>query len=184
MSQAVDFVQQLNMHGFTVSGKSTIIASDMRLACDIQVELAKHNIDIQVAASGRDVGTDFTAGGRRRITIQRTRANAVKRGIATVLKMSCSLKSKRARKLIFTACKPRAWGFSVMGCSPTMAKATQGNAVKGLGIKKFGGCNRMAMATWTRIPGSPSAWIMFCIFLKPGVLPPRTCQWAYKLSGP
>ena len=80
VNQAVDFVQQLNMHGFTISGKSTIIASDMRLSCDIQVELAKHNIDIQVAASGRDVGTDFTAGGRRRITIQRTRANAVKRG--------------------------------------------------------------------------------------------------------
>ena len=48
VEQAVDFVQQLNKHGFGVSGKSTIVASDMRLACDIQCELAKHNITIQL----------------------------------------------------------------------------------------------------------------------------------------
>ena len=136
--QAVDFVQQLHQHGFELSAKSTIVASDMRLACDIQCELAKHNITLQIAGSGRDLGTDFTAGARRRVTIQTTRANALKRGITTVI--NSFAKCKKARKLVFTACKPRAWGFAVMGTSPTMAKTMQGNVIKGLGIKKVPHC--------------------------------------------
>ncbi len=144
VDQAADCVTQLGLHGFTMSSKSTMIASDMQLAAEIQSQLAARWASIQISDCGRDVRVDFAAGSRRRVRIQRTRTTAVKSGVKTVLQLNRTVKN--ARKLVFTGVKPRAWGFSAMGCTPTLAKSLKGSIVKGLGIRKAGGCVGTALA--------------------------------------
>ena len=46
---------------------------------------------------------------------------------------------------MLTSVAPRAWGFSVMGSSPTVRKTMNSLVVKGLDIRKFGGCNATAL---------------------------------------
>ena len=74
----------------------------------MQIELKNRGIDIQVRDSGRDVGADFGAGRRRRITLQHSRLKNVRSGIKTGLKLNGT--TKEARKLVLTSVAPRAWG--------------------------------------------------------------------------
>ena len=99
VEQAADFVTQLGIHGFTMSSKSTLVASDMQLAAEIQRQLAARGVTIQVSDCGRDVGVDFAAGSRRRVRTQHTRTAAAKRGVKTVLRLRRTVKN--ARKLVF-----------------------------------------------------------------------------------
>ena len=135
--QALDLVARLQGEGFQISAKSTVVASSTKLAKRIVDELAKQGVKLTVADVGWDLGVDFAAGARRRITLQRSRFAKVQRGTNVVLKMSHTL--KETRKLELTAIKPRAWGVAAQGCSPSMAKALRSNIGRGLNIKKAGG---------------------------------------------
>jgi hypothetical protein len=138
VTQALDLAARLKNEGFSISSKSTVVASSESLGKRIVQELGEHGLHIALAQSGRDLGCDFTAGARRRVTLQAARKQKVKQGTSIVLKMTNTLKD--ARKLQLTAIRPRAWGFAALGCSPSMAKSLRSQAGRGLNIKKAGGC--------------------------------------------
>ena len=143
-------VNRLRRAGFTIADKSALVASSPELARKMQAELKSRGIAIQVRDAGRDVGADFGVGRRRRITLQHSRLRNVRSGIKTVLKLNAT--TKEARKLVLTSVAPRAWGFSVMGPSPTMMKTMNSLVVKGLDIRKFGGCNATMQWPWQQGP--------------------------------
>ena len=159
VEQAVKLVQLLADDGYKVSEKSTLVASDPEIGKTIRNRLRHKGIEVQLEASGRDLGVDFVAGRRRRVKLQSQRLRNVQRGTGVVKHM---LKTTReARRLVFTGIKPRAWGLSALGCSPTMAKTLRGSIIKGLGIRKAGGCATMALATHGYSQRDP--WITFSI---------------------
>ena len=61
------------------------------------------------------------------------------------LKFGRCTKGLRTRKLILTGILPRAFGFSVLGCSPTTGAALRAAIVKGLCIRKPSGCATTAL---------------------------------------
>ena len=69
--------------------------------------------------------------------------------------------TRKTRRLVSIGIKPRAWGLAAMGCSPTMAKTLRGSIIKGLGIRKAGGCATMALATHGY--SQRDQWITFSI---------------------
>ena len=143
VEQSTFLVNRLRQAGFTIAAKSALVASSPELAKRMQAELKSRGIVIQVRDAGRDVGVDFAAGRRRRITLQHSRLRNVRSGIKTVLKLNAT--TKESRKLVLTSVAPRAWGFSVMGSSPTMRKTMNSLVVKGLDVRKLGGCNATAL---------------------------------------
>ena len=62
-----------------------------------------------------------------------------------MLKFGRCTKGLRTRKLILTGVLPKAYGFSVLGCSPTTASALRSAIVKGLCIRKPSGCATTAL---------------------------------------
>ena len=159
IEQAQRFVQLLGDEGFKISPKSNVVASSFVLAKEVQLALRDMGIEITAKTDARDVGTDLTAGGRRRITLQKARLVKVKAGIKAVLRLNGTI--KQARKLVHTSVKPRAWGFSVQGTSPTMAKILRSQLGKGLGVRKAGGCLATAMACHGYFQRDP--WIAYSV---------------------
>ena len=84
-------------------------------------------------------------GGARRITLQVSRMKKVRSGVTHTLKVGRCTKGLHTRKLILTGVLPRAFGFSVMGCSPTTGSALRAAIVKGLCIRKPSGCATTAL---------------------------------------
>ena len=135
--QGRHLVELLRSEGFAIAPKSTLCAFSMSLGLEIQQGLAAAGIHVQNASSARDVGVDFAAGARRRITLQRNRLVKVRLGIKAVIKMNNTI--KKNRKLVLTSIRPRAWGFAAQGASPTVRKRVRRQVMKGLNIRKVGG---------------------------------------------
>ena len=136
--QGCHLVKLLQEAGFTIAPKSTLTASSHSLALEIQQGLKANGIYVQVAEGARDVGVDFGAGARRRITLQKSRLVKVRSGVKAVLKMNGTV--KQSRKLVLTSIRPRAWGVAAQGASPTMRKGVRRQTMKGFNLRKAGGC--------------------------------------------
>ena len=145
IEQSIALSAKLQAEGFTISSKSTIVASSKEIATKVAEALDGHGIVITIKESGKDLGVDFGAGARRRTLVQKARFKKYQAGTRAVLRLSCQL--KQARKLQVTGVRPRAWGFAAMGTTPTMAKQLRTAFGKGLGVKKAGGCLTMAFVT-------------------------------------
>ena len=100
-----------------MSSKSALIASTPTLAIAIQQAMEKLGVGIKVMDEGKDLGVDFVCGARRRVTIQKMRLQKAMEGArqAKVLKV----RTKQARKLVFTRIMPQIYGLSLMGASPS-----------------------------------------------------------------
>ena len=83
--QGRHLVELLRSEGFAIAPKSTLCASSISLGLEIQQGLAAAGIHVQNASGARDVGVDFAAGARRRITLQRNRLVKVRSGIKAVI---------------------------------------------------------------------------------------------------
>ena len=81
--------------------------------------------------------------------MQTTRMQAVHQGIRHTLRIAgrSAERTRYTRRLILTGIKPRAYGFSVMGTSPSKAKVLRTATVKGLAIRKPAGCATVALST-------------------------------------
>ena len=139
------FVHGMAKLGLNMSTKSVVVASSPDLAKRMQNRLKEAGKDVQVASSGADLGADCVAGGARRITLQTSRMKKVRAGITHTLKFGRCTKGLRTRKLILTGVLPKAYGFLVLGCSPTAASALRSAIVKGLCIQKPSGCATTAL---------------------------------------
>ena len=139
------FVEGMAKLGLFMSPKSVVLASNPELAKRVQTRLKKAGIDVQVASHGADLGADCVAGGARRVTLQVSRMKKVRSGVTHTLKFGRCTKGLHTKKLILTGVLPRAFGFSVLGCSPTTGAALQAAIVKGLCIRKPSGCATTAL---------------------------------------
>ena len=139
------FVEGMTKLGLRISPKSVVLASNPELAKRMQTRLKKAGIDVQVASHGADLGADCVAGGARRVTLQVSRMKKVRSGVTHTLKFGRCTKGLHTRKLILTGVLPRAFGFSVLGCSPTTGAALRAAIVKGLCIRKPSGCATTAL---------------------------------------
>ena len=113
----MDLAARLKKEGFSISAKSTVVASSQALAKAVVKELANQGLTLAVAEAGRDLGCDFAAGARRRIILQaarRTKVSAEFVGVACevgelvakgVLSMIQSMAINRSRS--FNLCLPR-----------------------------------------------------------------------------
>ena len=126
------FVEGMAKLGLSMSPKSVVLASNPELAKRMQARLKKAGIDVQMASHGADLGADCVAGGARRVTLQVSRMKKVRSGVTHTLKFGRCTKGLHTRKLILTSVLPKAFGFSVLGCSPTTASALRAAIVKGL----------------------------------------------------
>ena len=142
---SVAFVRGMAQLGLNMSPKSVVLASSPDLAKKMQARLKKSDMEVQVASSGADLGADCVAGGARRITLQTSRMKKVKAGVTHTLKFGRCTKGLHTRRLVLTGVLPRAFGFSVLGCSPTTASALRAAIVKGLCIRKPSGCATTAL---------------------------------------
>ena len=95
ITQGSHLVRLRREEGFTIAPKSTLTASSHSLAFEIQAGLRAAGIEVQVADGAKDVGVDFGAGSRRRVTLQRSRLVKVKAGTKAVLKMNGTVKQSR-----------------------------------------------------------------------------------------
>ena len=88
VEQELHLVRLLEAEGLRVSPRGTLVASTPALARRVQSELQKVGIHLTVQDSARDVGADFAAGSRRRISIQKSRMIKVKAGVKVVLQIA------------------------------------------------------------------------------------------------
>ena len=142
---STQLVEGLRQQGLSISPKSRFVASDMRAAKDIQAALFKRGIDVEVGHVGQDLGVDFVAGGRRRVSNQTSRMTKMRSGVASTLKLGRITKGTATRRLILTGIKPRIYGFSALGASPTTIGTIRTSIVKGLSLRKPGGCATTAL---------------------------------------
>ena len=70
---AQKFAQLIADRGLRISNKTTITASSQDIADTLQVRLAETGLELKAEASAKDLGVDFTGGGRRRIPVQQLR---------------------------------------------------------------------------------------------------------------
>ena len=135
---AQHFTHLIADRGLRISGKSTITASSQNLADELQGKLAASGLVLKSEASAKDLGVDFTGGGRRRIPVQQIRLLAAQRAGRMVSQLGKI--TKQAKRLVITGVRPRFYGYAAMGSSPTSTfkmRAILGNAA---GIRKPGGC--------------------------------------------
>lgn len=116
------------------------MASTPAAAKAVQQALAKQGVHIEVGAAGQDLGVDFTAGGRRRISMQTCRMTRMRSGITHTLRVGKCTEGTATRRLILTGVRPRIYGFSAIGAAPTTIQTTRASIIKGLCIRKPGGC--------------------------------------------
>ena len=127
-----------------ISGKSTITGSDPAMVQEVQRDLAKSGIHLQIEESAKDLGVDYAGGGRRRIPVQQRRMLNVKRAATQVSVLG--KETKQARRLVITGVRSRFYGFAAMGASPTTCKQMRAKLCNAAGIRKAGGCATTAMA--------------------------------------
>jgi ribonuclease HI len=145
VNASTQLVRGLEQLGLTISPKSQFVASNMQAAKDIQAALRRNGIDVQVGQVGLDLGVDFVAGAKRRVSNQTTRMVKVRSGVASTLKLGSVTKGAATRRLILTGVKPRVYGFSALGAAPTTIASIRTSIVKGLCIRKPGGCATTAL---------------------------------------
>ena len=97
---AQKFAQLIADRGLRISNKSTITASSQDLADALQARLAITSLELKAEASSKDLGVDFTGGGRRRIPVQQLRLLGASRAGRIVSQLGKT--SKQARRLVIT----------------------------------------------------------------------------------
>ena len=143
---SIALVEGLRSQGLSISPKSRFVASDLKAAKEIQLALAEEGIKIEIGPIGQDLGVDFVAGGRRRVSLQSTRMTKLHTGVISTLRVGKITKGAATRRLILTGIKPRIYGFSVLGAAPTTVMSIRTSLVKGLCIRKPAGCATTALA--------------------------------------
>ena len=104
IEQSIAIVSRLQAEGFTISSKSTVVASSKQLAQEVANGLLPHGIQLTVSEGGRDLGVDFAAGARRRTIIQKARIRKYKAGTRMVIKLGSALKPiLKANFFLFSA---------------------------------------------------------------------------------
>ena len=94
---------------FQIADKSTIVTSSTKISMNIQKDLSKLGIAVEVSASHRDLGVIFSAGGKRNKSLIRDRTRKALIRNAKVCRVSKF--SRSARKLFNTGTFPQAtWG--------------------------------------------------------------------------
>jgi hypothetical protein len=83
VNASTQLVRGLEHLGLTISPKSQFVASSMQAAKAIQAQLRRNGIDVQVGQAGLDLGVDFVAGAKRRVSNQTSRMVKVRSGIAS-----------------------------------------------------------------------------------------------------
>ena len=137
----------LTLQGLSITPKSKFVASDLAAAKSIQAALAKEVFKVGIGPVGQDLGSDFVAGARRRVSLQTFRMTKVMTGVSSTIQVGRVTKGAATRRLILTGVRPRVYGFSVLGAAPTTIHNIRTTLVKGLSIKKPGGCATTALAT-------------------------------------
>ena len=117
-SAGVALASKLTAKGYTISPKSTVVASTARAAAEIKEVLKRAGFHVKVSNTCRDVGVDYGAGARRLVPTHKHRFTKGLRRLARIGKMA---KVQRgSAKLTLTGAKPQAlWGTAVMGVSPS-----------------------------------------------------------------
>ena len=145
-SSGLALVRGLALHGLRISPKSRYVASNITAAKAVQKRLASEGIHVDVGVVGQDLGADFVAGGRRRVSMQTTRMAKMRSGVTHTIRLGKCTKGTATRRLILIGVKPRIYGFSVLGAAPTTILNVRTSIVKGLCIRKPGGCATTALA--------------------------------------
>ena len=128
----------------SISGKSTITASNHSIAAAVQSRLQEDGIDIAVDNSAKDLGIDFCGRRRRILPVQQLRLlNSSTSGKQVSM---LGKATKQASRLTMTGVKQRFHGYAAMGASPTTQKRMRAVLANAGGYRKAGGCTTTGFA--------------------------------------
>jgi len=130
---ALAFAKIVYARKFTLSPKSAIVASSLKLGRRIAAELATCGIIVQVLVATRDVGVMFTAGVWRCASGSNKRMEKAVRRTKRIANISKVTRS--ARKLFVSGAFPQAtWGHQCVGIPPTQVLALRRLAASSTGV--------------------------------------------------
>ena len=124
---------QIVKRKFVLSPKSTIVASDAKLALRVAKELSQYGVDVQVPSAQRDLGVMFTAGTSRCDSLSTQRIARAKKRTSKIIQVSRVCRA--ARKLFVSRAMPQAtWGHQIFGFSPSKILTLRRMAASTTGI--------------------------------------------------
>ena len=143
------FHHSLGRAKLVLAGKSCIVGSSTALSECIVARLAEHNIEVVAKRSGRDLGVDCTAGGRRAVCILNARGikGRAKTGRAMVLSkiLKKSFVGKTSRLWLGSVAPTMLYG-AVAGFSLAAQAGLRSAALRSCGAWAAGQCTTAALA--------------------------------------
>ena len=163
VSTAEFLASSIQAKGARVSPKSQILASDPKLAKEVQALLSAKGIHLKLGDVGRDLGVDATCATKRRVPTQKVR---FAKGVARAKAVRKLLKTKsKARPLVNTGAKPQLiWGHQAKGMAPSTVVKLKATLAVCSCLRKSGGCTTTSLQMEGGVVSDPEYFIRSELF--------------------